>query len=128
MLKGLQKQGWVKSKAIPQPGEPTAWCQYFGPHGLRCAVGHCLPTSMEEELIGAVSNNDPIEELIANFSLPDLEPHVGFLSRMQAFHDDYMQSLNGKNLTALASENLQRVAERYDLEVPDFVKKDLAPK
>lgn len=119
ILEGLSKQNFRKSAATV-----GGRCVYQSENGDRCAVGHLLTDDdiiyvRSHGLLGAsvykLSNScsDSIREKIYD--------HRPFLTEIQMWHDDRLSTEGG--LTQGARDELKDIAERYDVEIPESIKR-----
>jgi hypothetical protein len=127
MSKGMQTVFDTATAAIIKQGKRcvnnSGTCQYRGPDGLKCAIGHLITDEqMERHHIinsaGALSfSRALVEELIPDMN--DLEVTRNFLSELQDAHDlSYTISsllCSYKGFVADFSERANKVAAKYDL-------------
>lgn len=105
-LNGIRNQNY-------QPSMSGDACQYRGPNGTACAVGHCIPQEVAEEwdrmldsTIRSVSTEKP-EEYNQYFT----KEQTSFLSDLQFIHDRKLR--HGSDFFETEMSNL---AIKYQLE------------
>ena len=96
ILSEMKKQNWGKAQTV------GGSCVYLADDGLRCAVGVCLPRSLDhiwKYAFGTVytlhhAHSDHLPTFIAG--------NIDFLSHMQKWHDGY--NLNRSFLSDIAKD------------------------
>jgi hypothetical protein len=102
---GLKSQGFEKSF-----NETIYRCQYRGPNGLKCAVGHLIPDDKYHESLEKLNPYDLIKVSIIDFPMLDSD----FLVELQSIHDI------SKSPEKLELE-LRQVAVEFDLTIPENI-------
>jgi hypothetical protein len=103
---GMAKQGFIQS------ANGNFDCMYRGPHGLKCAIGHCVPDEympMHENNADVISmiNKDPNwDELFQNVDIDALQS-------LQDAHD------NAAGKAEMVKANMLAFATKFNLTVPE---------
>lgn len=103
---GLKSQGFEKSYN-PEGGI----CRYRTSHGLKCAIGHCIPDELYEERFESKSTKW-IKELLDKKSSLFCDIEYSFIHQLQKCHDLSEDS-------AEIQKRLENFARSKDLTIPE---------
>lgn len=103
---GLKSQGFEKSYN-PEGGV----CRYRTNHGLKCAVGHCIPDELYEESFESKSAGH-VKEILDRKSPLFCDIEYNFLKQLQKCHDN-------ANDSAEMQVRFKDFARRNDLTIPE---------
>jgi hypothetical protein len=102
--RGLAAQGFRRS-------HDGTGCLYRGPHGLRCAIGHCIPDDEWEHRNLERVNNEEIGGIVS-FSAGIADEDLDFAQGLQEAHDDGIHP-------SVMRHKLEAFAHQHGLTVPE---------
>lgn len=97
-------------------------CQYRGPNGLKCAIGHLIPDDGYSTIMEMNRVSNP--RVLSALGLDNIfEDDIEFLCALQSSHDlatwdDNRRPVGDEEFIEEFKWQIERLSERYDLQVP----------